>query len=183
LKCRKFLWEQNENILFTVDNTTAGREQVDDVTPANENFAIESIEELLDEPATTTAGRQREDPNAEVIRSRIQNLVEKRDVYDVPITWFILLLEIQRCCTERKVSFISYNEAHYICTQGNLCQSNTDIQSALLFFHIMGILFYYHEVPGMSKYVIVDHQWLFNKLTSLVKVSFPRSGFDQEAIS
>ena len=151
LKCRKCLWECDENVLFTVDNRTAGRDD--------------------------------EDPNAELIRYRIQNLVEKRNVYDVPISWLIILLEIQRLCTERKVSFVLYNEALYICREGSLCHSISEFQRALLFFHIMGILFYYHEVPGMCKYIIVDHQWLFNKLTSLVKVSFPRSGFDHESIS
>ena len=165
LKCRKCLWEQNENVLFTVDNTTADSDNIWDHLQSEMN-----------------ASRCSEDPNAEVIRNRIQKLVQKRNVYDVPISWFILLLELQRLCTKRKVSFLLYGEACYICTQGNLCQDNSDFQSALLFFHIMGLLFYYHDVPGMCKYVIVDHQWLFNKLTSLVKVSFPRSGFDQEAI-
>ena len=151
LKCRKYLWEQDENVLFTVDNTTAGGDS--------------------------------EDHNAKSVRSRIQNLVGERNVYDVPITWLILLLELQKLSAERKVSFILYNEVQYICTQANLCQDIREVQYALLFFHIMGILLYYHDVPGMCKYVIVDHQWLFNKLTSLVKVSFPRSGFDQEVIS
>ena len=174
LKCRKCLWEQNESILFTVDNTTAGEDSDDDSDDSWDDSQL-----AMDD----TLRRCIEDPNAKEVRNRIQKLVEKRDVYDVPIPWFILLLEIQRLCTERKVSFILYGEVCYICTQGNLCRDNSEVQSALLFFHIMGILFYYHEVPGMCKYVIVDHQWLFNKLTSLVKVSFPRSGFDQEAIS
>ena len=151
LKCGECLWEQNEKVLFTVDNTTAGRDS--------------------------------EDHNAELIRGNIQKLVEKRDVYDVPIGWLILLLEIQRLCAERNVSFILCGEACFICTQGNLCRDNSEVLSALLFFHIMGILFYYHDVPGMCKYVIVDHQWLFNKLTSLVKVSFPSSGFNQKAVN
>ena len=174
LKCRKCLWEQNENVLFTVDNTTAGGDSDDGSDDSWDDSRFAKADTLR---------RCIEDPNAKEVRSRIQKLVEIRDVYDVPIPWFILLLEIQRLCTERKVSFILYGEVRYICTQGNLCRDNIEVQSALLFFHIMGILFYYHEVPGMCKYVIVDHQWLFNKLTSLVKVSFPRSGFDQEAIS
>ncbi|XP_065892496.1 uncharacterized protein [Dysidea avara] len=182
LKCRKCLWEQNESVLFTVDNTTAGGDSGNDSDDSDDGSdnSWDDSRLTMDDIALR---RCIEDPNAKEVRSRIQKLVEKRDVYDVPISWFILLLEIQRLSTERKVSFILYGEACYVCTQGNLCRDNNEVRSALLFFHIMGILFYYHDVPGMCKYVIVDHQWLFNKLTSLVKVSFPRSGFDHEAIS
>jgi len=42
----------------------------------------------------TTAGTDKEDPIAEFIRCRIHELVEKRDVYDVPVTWLILLLQM-----------------------------------------------------------------------------------------
>jgi len=46
----------------------------------------------------------------------------------------------------------------------------------------MGILLYYHNVPGMCQYVITDHQWLFDKLTRIVNISFARSGFNKKAI-
>ena len=51
-----------------------------------------------------------------------------------------------------------------ICKKGNLSQDEKELQSALLFFHLMGVLLYYHEVPGMSQYIIINHQWLFEKL-------------------
>ena len=120
----------------------------------------------------TTAGGKNEDPIAGIIRSRIQELVENSNIYEVPITWFILLLEMQRICAEKNISFLSYMEAVNIWKFGNLSQDEREVQSALLFFHHMGIILYYHEVPGMCQYVIINHQWLFEKLISLVNLTF-----------
>ena len=131
----------------------------------------------------TTAGGKNEDPIAGVIRTRIQELVENSNIYEVPITWFILLLEMQRICREKNISFLSYMEAVKICKIGRLSQDEREVQSALLFFHHMGIILYYHEVPGMCQYVIINHQWLFEKLTSLVNVTFERKGYDLDAIT
>ena len=131
----------------------------------------------------TTAGGENEDSNAGIIRTRIQELVENSNIYEVPITWFILLLEMQRICTEKNISFLSYMEAVEICKVGNLSQDEKEVQSALLFFHHMGIILYYHEVPGMCQYVIIKHQWLFEKLTSLVNLTFERKGYDFNAIT
>ena len=131
----------------------------------------------------TTAGGENEDPNTGIIRTRIQELVENSNIYEVPITWFILLLEMQRNCAEKDVSFLSYMEAVKIYKIGNLSQDEKEVHSALLFFHHMGIILYYHEVPGMCQYVIINHQWLFEKLTSLVNLTFERKGYDIDAIT
>ena len=131
----------------------------------------------------TTAGGENEDPIAGIIRTRIQELVENSNIYEVPITWFILLLEMQRICAEKNISFLSYMEAVKICKNGNLSQDEREVQSALLLFHHMGIILYFHEVPGMCRYVIINHQWLFEKLTRLVNLTFERKGFDLDAIT
>ena len=151
LKCKEFLWELNEEVLFPVDNTTAGGET--------------------------------EDPIAGMIRTRIQELVEDSSIYEVPITWFILLLEMQRTCSQAEIKFLSYTEVVDICKKANLSNDEKEIQNALLFFHLVGVILYYHEVPGMCQYVIINHQWLFEKLTSLVNLTFERKGFNLKAIS
>ena len=151
LKCKELLWELNEEVLFPVDNTTAGGEK--------------------------------EDPIAGIIRTRIQELVEDSSVYEVPITWFILLLEMQKTCSQTEIKFLSYTEVVDICKKANLSNDEKEIQNTLLFFHLVGVLLYYHEVPGMCQYVIINHQWLFEKLTSLVNLTFERKGFNLKAIS
>ena len=150
LKCNEFLWELNENILFSVDNTTAGGKN--------------------------------EDPKASIIRTWMQELVENSNVYDVPITWLILLLEIQKNCLQREINFLPFSEVSDICKKGNLMQDEKEIRNALSLFHHMGVLLYYDELSEMREYVITNHKWLFEKLSSLISLTFERKGFDNEAI-
>ena len=139
-------------------------------------------EKVLFPVDNTTAGDDNEDRIAGIIRTRIQELVEDSSVYDVPITWFILLLEMQKISSQRKISFLLFSEVVDICKEGKLSQDEEEVQNALLFFHLMGILLYYHDVPGMCQYVIINHQWLFKKLSSLISLTFERKGYDLEAI-
>ena len=133
----------------------------------------------------------------EGMRDNIRKQVQKRDYYEVPITWFIFLLKLQNLCKEKKISYISYKEAVDIwrdedtggnksgkeSTQGlhedhhkSVSQDNPtqDVCSILLFFHFMGMLFYYHTVEGICDFVFVDRQWMFDKLTELVEIKFTK---------
>ena len=139
-------------------------------------------EKVLFPVDNTTAGNDNEDQIAGIIRTRIQELVEDSSEYNVPITWFILLLEMQKQCSQKEIKFLPFSEVVDICTYGELSRDKKEIQTALLFFHHMGILLYYHEVPGMCQYVIINHQWLFEKLSSLTSLTFERKGNDHEAI-
>ena len=122
------------------------------------------------------------------IRDNIQDQVQKQDYYDVPITWFIFLLKLQKRSVENKVSYISYKEALDV-WNGNVNKRDSDqvlyedqhesverdksdVHNALLFFHFMGMLFYYHEVEKVCDFVFIDRQWLFKKLTELVEIRF-----------
>ena len=54
-------------------------------------------------------------------------------------------------------------------------QHKTNVHNILLFFHFMGMLFYYHRVEGMCDYVFINCQWLFTKVTELVEIKFTKS--------
>ena len=136
----------------------------------------------------------------EDIRDNIQKQVQSRDYYEVPITWFIFLLKIQKLCNMRKVSYISYQEAVGVwmdkdvseTTQSDqglheeqherVSQKNSDVHNILLFFHFMGMLFYYHEVKGICDFVFIDRQWLFEKLTELVEIKFKKKDVGAEDV-
>ena len=135
----------------------------------------------------------------EDIRDNIQKQVQKRDYYEVPITWFIFLLKIQKLCNMREISYISYQEAVDVwmdkdvseATQSDqglhkeqherVSRHNSDVHNILFFFHFMGMLFYYHEVKGICDFVFIDRQWLFEKLTELVEVKFTKIKFNVSA--
>jgi len=130
----------------------------------------------------------------EDIRDNIKEQVQKRDYYEVPITWFIFLLKLQKFCHVKKVSYVSYKEAVGVWTdesfnshelektdQGTqkvehegVSREKSDVHNILLFFHFMGILFYYHKVKGMCDFIFIDRQWLFEKLTELVEIKFTK---------
>ena len=140
----------------------------------------------------------------EEVRDNIQKQVQRRDYYEVPITWFIFLLKLQKLCQAKKVSYISYQEAADVWTDENVIKSewetrsdqdfyedykiksvdreNSDVHNVLLFFHFMGMLFYYHKVQGMCDLVFIDRQWLFEKLTELVEIKFTK-GYSKKGIS
>ena len=120
----------------------------------------------------TTAGSDIEDENASIIRAELSESQQKRDVYDVPITWIILELEIRKQCQEKNCSYILYTEVCNICKTTGLCQDEESIKNALRFHHLLGVLLFFEEVDGMKEFVITDHQWLFNNLTKLVCYTF-----------
>ena len=126
------------------------------------------------------------------ICDNIQSQVQRQDYYDVPITWFIFLLKLQKLCQAKEVSYISYQKAvdewmdvqvdentdDELARKSNkhkhdsVCRNSSDVCNILLFFHLMGMLFYFHKVEGMCDYVFIDRQWLFKKLTELVELKF-----------
>ena len=136
----------------------------------------------------------------EEIRDNIQKQVQRRDYYEVPITWFIFLLKVQKLCNMRKVSYVSYQEAVDVWMDKDVSEAtrsdqdlhkeqhervsreNCDVHSILLFFHFMGMLFYYHQVKGIRDFVFVDRQWLFEKLTELVEIKFTK-GYNKKGIN
>ena len=43
-------------------------------------------------------------------------------------------------------------------------------------------MIYFHEVPELCEYVIVDHQWWFDKLSSLICITFQEDFLDYQAV-
>ena len=121
------------------------------------------------------------------IRENILKQVQKRDYYEIPITWFIFLLKLQKLCNESKVtrSYISYHKAVSVWVDEKVSgkglrteldqeQVHSDVKNILIFFHFMGMLLYYHKVEGLCDFVFIDCQWLFEKLTELVEIKFTK---------
>ena len=117
----------------------------------------------------TTAGNDdKEDPMANFIRMTIDNLSQDKDTYELPITWMLFELEIRKVCSEINKAYISYQECCTIAQQANLMPNIEEVEYALVYHHLLGVLLYYPDVPGLCDYVIIDHQWLFDKLSSIV---------------
>ena len=150
--CETAVWENdNGKVLFSVDNTTAGK-------------------------------KYREDPVANLIRNRIEMLAKEKDVYELPITWMLLELEIRHACTKRKKAYISFQDCVSLARETGLMSKIEEVKNVLLYHHILGVLIYFEEVPDLCKYVIVDHQWWFDKLSNIICTTFHKASLDHRAV-
>ena len=117
-QCQALVWYQDDrNVLFAVDNTTAGHKYL-------------------------------EDPVAKDMRKRIETLASKKEVYEIPITWMLLQLEVRQVCSKRKRSYISFSDCVAIAKSSGLISSTEEAKSVLKFYHLIGVLMYFHKVPG-----------------------------------
>ena len=122
----------------------------------------------------TTAGNDsNEDPIANFIRNKIDELAIDKDVYELPITWMLLELEIRKVCSGK--GYISFEECCSIAHQTNLISDIEEVRNALIYHHLLGVLLYYPDVPGLCDYVITDHQWLFDRISNIVCLTFKQS--------
>ena len=131
----------------------------------------------------TTAGiDNNEDPVADVIRNRIERLAKQKDIYELPITWMLLELEIRHVCSKREKAYISFHDCVSVARETCLMSNAEEVKSVLLYHHLLGVLIYFKEVPGLCDYVIVDHQWWFDKLSSIISITFHEDSLDHHAV-
>ena len=108
--------------------------------------------------------------SARRIRRKLYDKILQQEVYNVPIVWLLLELEIRKKCEGQK--FITYGEIFDLCQEHDLIQKEDDIKNGLRFHHLFGVLLYFDEIPELRDYVFTDYQWLFNNLTTIVYQSY-----------
>ena len=104
------------------------------------------------------------------LRDKIEALFDDVKAMNLPIKWMILELAVKLHCTSKNVPYISYQEFIDIARKEGSIKEE-EAKKALYYFHSRGILLHFQEVPKMSGYVIVEHQWLYDQLSMLITVS------------
>ncbi|XP_065919124.1 uncharacterized protein [Dysidea avara] len=130
----------------------------------------------------TTAGEVTEDPIANVLRTKIEEVAAEVDVYEQPIMWMLLQLEIQEACATKQKSYITVNECIKIAQDTGLISNEDEVKSLLLYYHLLRVLIYFEGVPGLCDYVIVDQQWWFDKLSNIISSAFQQSKLKFQAV-
>ena len=113
-------------------------------------------------------------PDDEVVlglRDEIEGLVDVVEPMPLPIKWMILELAVKIHCDSKNIPYITYQEFIDIAREEGSISEEEEAKKALYYFHSRGILLNFQEVPKMSNYVIVEHQWLYDQLSMLVTVS------------
>jgi len=130
----------------------------------------------------TTADSNDEDPLANTIRSRVEAIAAEKEVYELPITWMLLELEIRQNCAKNHKSYISFDDCVAIAGDTGLTTDPEIVKSVLRYHHLLGVLIYFADVPGLCNYVITDHQWWFDKLSSIICVTFQQGSMNRQAV-
>ena len=172
----------------TVDSIREKLDKIVDRLEPNDKIEIFSLGAmLLFAVNNTIAGKDlSQDSITSKIRLRVKKMIEEKAVYEVPIVWILLELEIRRICDKQKRSFLPIADVLPIYDNISDHQGTADIElevkAALQFHHKFGVLLYFHDVPGMNEYVIANPQWLFANLTNLVCCSFDNKIVDRSDI-
>ena len=112
--------------------------------------------------------------SAKEIRKKLYDEIRKQTVYNVPIVWVLLELEIRKKCEEKQQKFIPYSEIVDLCKKHDLIKKEDEIKMGLRFHHLFGVLLYFDEVTQLRDHVFTDFQWLFDNLTKIVYDSYRR---------
>jgi len=119
------------------------------------------------------AGEENEDANAKCIRFRLyEKLEETAAIYNIPIAWLLLELQIKCWCKEKARNYIKLEEITGICAEHGLLKKNEEtIKMFLKFYHILGVFLYYSKDGHYNNIVITNVQWFFTNLSKLVTFS------------
>ena len=173
----------------TVDSINKKLHKIVDCLEPNDNICIFRLDTIiLFAVNNTIAGKDSsQDSIASKIRLKVKKMIEEKAVYEVPIVWILLELEIRRICNKQKRSFLQIPEVlsiykNIISEYRGTADIELEVKAALRFHHIFGVLLYFHDVPGMNDYVISSPQWLFANLTNLVCCSFDKEIVDNNDI-
>lgn len=141
-------------------------------------------------PVDNTVSREETDKYslllAQRIRQESKKILNKTPVLEIPITWFILELELRLLYeTEDKVC-VPLSQVKQIAdniTKDDKLLKLWQIKEVLKIFHSFGVLLYFDEVDGMNDYVITNPQWLFNNLNKIIECKFAEGMHDVRYIN
>ena len=115
--------------------------------------------------------------NIQRIREHSNEILKRKAQYEIPISWFILELELRNI---DKVC-IPLTEVKDICDRimpSYRKMKIEEIKEILKFYHSYGMLLYFDKVDGMNKFVITNPQWLFINLSKIIMCKFEDNAYD-----
>ena len=155
-----FWCDASGNYVIPIDNT-ASREPQKEVAKDQNMKAIQ----------------QETIQNIEIIRECSNDILRKKAQLEIPISWFILELELRN---NDKVC-IPLTEVQDICDRIMPLHRKMkieEIKEVLKFYHLYGMLLYFGEVDGMKDFVITNPQWLFINLSKIIMCKFENNAND-----
>ena len=89
--------------------------------------------------------------------------------YPLPITWMILELELRELCDIKKIHYITFKEYSNIAKNSASIVDEEEVKRSLQYYDFLEVLLYCEDVPGLCDYIIIDQQWLYEKVSMFVQ--------------
>ena len=126
------------------------------------SFSEIIVDKLLVDNTKAGKGKE-EDPGFKKIRENI-NEFAKSLVVDTPLAWVTFRQVLQKVAEDKPI--LLYSEVVTIAEQCNIPAEV--VPSVLQFYHQLGALLHYANVPSLAGTIIVEPQWLINQLRLLL---------------
>ena len=120
------------------------------------------------------------DKHLEQIQAKLKKMIFENSVHNLPLSWFLLYLKIQKFCNDVQKPFMEYYRVLELWNTESI-NSETELKRALKFFHHIGALFYFSSVEGISDLVFTDLCCLFDELNCFYSCKDATCGCDKAA--
>ena len=171
--------EQLETVLDTLDKKISNL--VKDIDDSKIKIWGDDFGKYI-HPVDNTVPRETQNDRSLLLTQKIRKDTEKilheKAVFEIPITWFILQLELRLLYETEKKDCVPLSQVKEIADKimkGNKLMKEWQIKEVLKLFHLFGVLLYFDDkVGGMEDYVITNPQWLFCNLNKIVECKFSK---------
>ena len=138
---------------------------VDELNTACDGAAFGDIvvDKLIVDNTKAGKGKDGEDPKYKQIRNNIHKFA-KSLIVPTPLAWLAFRQVLQKA--DLKHPILSYSE---VCIVAKECGIREEVvPSVLHFYHQLGSLLHYANIPSLANTIIVKPQWLINQLRKLL---------------
>ena len=138
---------------------------VDELNTAcsGEAFGDIVVDKLIVDNTKAGKGKDGEDPKYKQIRNNIHKFAESL-IIPTPLAWLAFRQVLQKA--DLKHPILSYSE---VCIIAKECGIREEVvPSVLHFYHQLGSLLHYANIPSLANTIIVEPQWLINQLHKLL---------------
>ena len=130
---------------------------------ASASFGDLVIDTLLVDNTKAGKGKEGEDPCYKNIRAHIKNFADSLTV-PTPLSWVALRQVLQKMSSNNPV--LTYSQVKVIAEQCDIPEPV--VPSVLHFYHQLGAMLHYVNIPSLANTVIIEPQWLIEQLRLLL---------------
>ena len=121
------------------------------------------VDRLIVDNTKAGKGKEGEDPGYKQIRKNIKNFANSLLV-PTPLAWVAFRQVLQNVSKDDPV--LTYSQVSIIAESCSI--ANDVVPSVLHFYHQLGVMLHYINIPSLANTIIVEPQWLINQLRLLL---------------